>query len=164
MRLRRMIVMLTVACGLSLGLSQAVSPAYAASAAPVAHLTAHAPAAAKAASPSTGQTGKIIPNIQFRDCSNQRTTWVDIDFLNIAAGVLQDWCFGYTGRWQFSSNSGWTVTNFCSGNNRGAFSYSYRGNYHIFNFLPGQYYAFASGTVPISLTISGWSGSYQCVS
>ncbi len=87
-----------------------------------------------------------------------------MDMVNIAAGVISDWCFGYKGLWRFSNNTGYYISNFCSGNNKGAFSYVENGVYHQNGFGPGTYWAFPAGTQPISLTIYGWSGSYRCVS
>jgi hypothetical protein len=162
MRLRRMIAMLTVACGLSLGLSQAVSPAYAASAAPAAHQVAGVAAPATGVSASTGQTGKVIPFIQFRECSNQTTHWVDIDIL-FSGGGLYDWCFGYRGIWTFSRN--YDITYFCSGNNEGHFSYYLPdGELTGFSFGPGVRRPFPAGSQPYQLNITGWSGSATCIS
>jgi hypothetical protein len=174
-----MIVMLVTAVSLSLGLPQAMS---AASAAPAVHLTAGVPAAAKAAAASTDQTGShsvgvlsagthvssltggAIPLISWKECPSLRTTWVDIDMVNIGAGVISDWCFGYTGTWRFSTNTGYYVSYFCSGNNKGSFAYTYGGVYHIFFFGPGRLVAFPAATLPVSLTITGWSVSDTCIS
>ena len=151
MHLRRLIIMLIAVASLSLGLSQAMSPAYAASNAP-----------AKGVSAGTGQAGKIIPNIQFRECSNQSTTWVNLDMLSTSSPTLSDWCFGYTGTWHFGTS--YYITNLCSGNNKGFLYYRVTGVTHILYFGPGQYHGFPSNTLPVSLTINGWSGSDRCVS
>ena len=75
---------------------------------------------------------------------------------------LTDWCFGYTGRWQFTGN--YNVAYFCSGNNKGGFSYEDAGTYRSFAFGPGKLVALPLNSVPISLTITGWSGSDTCSS
>jgi hypothetical protein len=160
MRLRRMIVMLAAAGSLSFCLPAAMPSAYAASAAPAAHLVAHAPAAAQAGSASRTQTSKAVPLIQFRECSDQVTTWVDIDIL-FPLGGLYDWCFGYKGIWTFSRS--YDVTNFCSGNNEGHFSYYLPdGQLTGFTFVPGTKREFPAGSQPYQLNITGWSGNYTC--
>lgn len=183
---RRMMVMLVTAASLCLGLSLTVSAAYAAPAAPAAHSIAGVSAQASAvartaeAAASTAQTGTqsislpspathrmspaggLVPLIQWRECNGMRTTWVDIDMLSIPAGILTDWCFGYTGRWQFTGN--WNVSYFCSGNNKGGFAYDDAGVYKSFAFGPGKLIALPLNSVPVSLTITGWSGSDTCSS
>jgi hypothetical protein len=175
MHLRRMIVMLAAAASLSLGLPQTMS---AASAAPAVHPTAGVPTPAKAAAASTAQNGSDsvsflspgtrgsspngarTPFIQFRECSGQTTTWVDMDFITGAG--LQDWCFGYAGTWQFTATN--DVSNFCSGNNSGVYVYSQNGVLHNFRFGPGRYVTFAANVRVYSLSIASWSGSHTCIS
>jgi hypothetical protein len=164
MRLRRMIVMLAAVASLSLGLPPAMSAAYAASAAPAAHSAASVPAPARAAAASTAQTGRVIPLIRWTECQGLRTNWVDIDLVNIGAGVISDWCFGGVGLWRFSSNTGYYISNFCSGNNKGSFAYTYGGVYYLRYFQPGQYWAFPPATLPVSLRITGWTGRSTCIS
>jgi hypothetical protein len=183
---RRMIVMLVTAASLCLGLSLTMSAAYAAPAAPATHSIAGVSAQAKAgartaeAAVRTAQTGSrgvaflspathssspaggLIPLIQFRECNGTKTTWVDLDMLSIPAGLLTDWCFGYTGRWQFTGN--YNVSYFCSGNNKGGFAYDDAGVYKSFAFGPGKLIALPLNSVPVSLTITGWSGSDTCSS
>ena len=166
---RRMIVMLVTAASLCLGLSLTVSAAYAAPAAPVAHSIADVSAQAKAAARTTGPAATKGPaasnaarNIVWRECNGLRTTWVSIDILSIPGGIITDWCFGYTGRWRFTGN--YNVSYFCSGNNKGGFSYSDAGVYKSFLFGPGKLIALPLNSVPISLTITGWSGSDTCSS
>ena len=162
---RRIIIMLVTAASLCLGLSLSVSAAYAAPAAPAAHSTADVSAQARTAARTAGQASTKSPAVSaivFRECNGLRTTWVDIDILSIPAGTLTDWCFGYTGRWQFTGN--YNVSYFCSGNNKGGFSYSNAGVYRSFTFGPGRLVALPLNSVPISLTITGWSGSDTCSS
>lgn len=136
-----------------------------------------APAGAVAASPQTAMastathssdlTGRNIPGIRFAECTNERTTWVDIDMIDLVAGLIQDWCFGYTrtGRqtWIFTGN--WNITNFCAGNNYGTLRYrTPRGVYLNLYFLPGELHGFQSGTRPITLKISGFIGHDTCIS
>ncbi len=78
------------------------------------------------------------------------------------AGVIEDWCYGYTGTWRFSLNTGWYISNFCAGNNKVSFTYDEFGVNHSFGFGPGKYMTFPAGTQPVSLTITGWSGSNRC--
>jgi hypothetical protein len=163
---RRMIVMLVTAASLCLGLSLTVSAAYAAPATPAAHsiagVSAQANTAARTAGPAATKSPAVSKNIVWRECNGMRTTWVDIDMLSIPAGILTDWCFGYTGRWRFTGN--YNVSYFCSGNNKGGFSYDDAGVYKSFAFGPGKLIALPLNSVPISLTITGWSGSDTCFS
>jgi hypothetical protein len=108
-------------------------------------------------------TGQRIPNISFAECSGIfYRTWVHLD---IYYGLsLQDWCFGFTGTWQFTQTN--NVVTFCSGNNIGVYHYFYttdpRRVIHYFNYRPGQIYNFAANVRIYSLTIQGWSGSDTC--
>jgi hypothetical protein len=117
---------------------------------------------AQAGAARTAHAGIYAPDIQFRECNNQSTTWVDIDMVSTTASVDQDWCFGYTGTWDFGTS--YYITNLCAGNNKGFLYYKRSGVTHILYFNPGEYHAFASNTLPVSLAISGWSGSDRCVS
>ena len=165
MHLRRTIGTLAAAASLILGL--AAVPAYAASAGP-----------AKAAAASTAQAGSYsaslmgpdthgspavdrIPLIQFRECSNQTTTWVDIDILT--GSGLQDWCFGYDGTYVFYAPQN-DLFAFCSGNNHGTFRYSQNGKLHDVDFKSGEVFTFSSGVLLQAIQINGWSGTYRCKS
>jgi hypothetical protein len=151
MRLRRTVVMLAAAVSVSFAIPSAISTAYAASATPTA-----ATSAAVETAPNTAQ----IPAIQFRDCSGQTTTWVDLDMLT--ASGLQDWCFGYTGTWLFNVPNN-NVTFFCSGNNIGYYYYTRNGVMQpAAHFGPGYNVTFASNDRMKSLTITGWQGTYRC--
>ncbi|HEY0718274.1 MAG TPA: hypothetical protein VGD68_11720 [Streptosporangiaceae bacterium] len=175
-----MMAMLVMAASLCLGLSLTVSAASAALAAPATHDAATAPAQGAAGAATTtptnrsiyflpspaargsGTAGGFIPLITWRECNGLRTTWVDIDMLNLAAGIDTDWCFGYTGTWRFTGN--WNVAYFCSGNNKGGFSYYVANIYHSFAFNQGKLLALPLNSVPITLYISGWSGNDTCSS
>jgi hypothetical protein len=110
----------------------------------------------------SSSTHLVIPNIQFRQCSGQSTTWADIDI--ITPSGLQDWCFGYTGIWTFGS-SFYDITAFCSGNNEGHLSYYLPdGVLTGFSFGPGRLVYFAQGSKIYQLHITGWTGSDRCYS
>jgi hypothetical protein len=159
MRLKRIVVILAAAASLSLGLPQAAT--YAASAAP-----------AKAVAASTAQTGShsvrvlspAIPNIKWQECAGKTTTWVDLDAVNIGAGVIDDWCYGYTGIWNFPVNPPYYISIICAGNNYGSFRYidHNTGVLHTWDFAPGH--VLAGTLIPVRLTITGWSGSDTCKS
>ena len=141
MRLRRMIVMLTVACGLSLGLSQAVSPAYAASAAPA---KAAAVSTAQAGGGTVSATGSAIPNIKINPSCTGSTTWVLIFEFSIPTRGVNHWCFGYTGTWYFPTSGSLDYASyFCAGNNRGTLHVRYprgpNGQSRTYSFGPGTH-------------------------
>ena len=122
--------------------------------------TVSAARTATATATRSGTAHAVIPFIQFRECSNQTTTWVDLDLLT--SGGLQDWCFGYTGTWYFYVPTN-NVTFLCSGNNYGYYYYTRNGVMQSpVNFGPGYNAGFASNDRMKSLTITGWSGSYRC--
>jgi hypothetical protein len=129
-----------------------------------------APAVAVAASPQSATastathgrpTAQVIPNISFAECSGTvlYRSWVNIDILQVSG--LMDWCFGFTGTWQFHAPNN-NVTFFCSGNNIGVYHYIQNGVIHFFNFRPGQLHTFAANVRAYSLTIQGWTGSDTC--
>jgi hypothetical protein len=162
-----MIVMLAAVASLSLGLPQAA--AYAASLAPAAHPTAGVATPARAATARTAQTGSsltggAIPNIKWQQCAGKTTTWVDLDEVNIAAGVIDDWCYGFTGIWNFPVNPGYYFSIICAGNNYGSFRYidHNTGVLHTWAFAPGH--VLAGTLIPVRLTITGWSGTDTCKS
>jgi hypothetical protein len=119
--------------------------------------TAHKATAATVTTTHAAPPGRGIGAITFRECSGQTTTWVQIDI--VLPSGLQDWCFGGRGTWQFHAPNN-IVTNFCSGNNYGTFSYS---GVPPMGFLPGI-------DIPLPyvhagyLTINGWRGSAVCTS
>jgi len=157
MPLRRTILTLTTAAIVSLGL-----PVAAASAAPA----AGAPAAAVAAADDAAQAAS--PNITWRTCAGQTTTWVLILEYRLRVGGLNAWCFGYTGTWHFPTTGTLDYTyHFCAGNNRGSITVTYwpAGTRRTFSFGPGTQLAWATSSPPVSLvslTITGWSGSNTC--
>jgi hypothetical protein len=126
-----------------------------------------APAGAVVAPPQTATVstaaaqatppGRGTPDISFRECSGETTTWVDIDIV-LPSGV-QDWCFGGKGTWQFFAPNN-VVTYFCSGNNHGTFSYS---GAKPLGFLPGFRKPFSYVHAGY-LAINGWSGGATCTS
>jgi hypothetical protein len=151
MRLRRTVVMLAAAVSVSFAIPSAMSTAYAATA---------TPAAATSAAVRTAPKAPKIPAIQFRECSGQTTTWVDLDI--ITASGLVDWCYGYTGTWYFYVPNN-NVTFFCSGNNHGYYYYTRNGVMQpAVDFGAGYIVAFASNDRMKSLTITGWLGTYKC--
>jgi hypothetical protein len=100
---------------------------------------------------SEGRISTISPDISEQSCSG-RGTWVHF---YVAGGAR---CFGGTGT---------IITNFqsdeiCAGNNSGSFKYTYAGQRNTQSFFPGFYWAFPHSFTINSVTITGWSGNYQC--
>jgi hypothetical protein len=150
MHLKRIIGALIAAAGLSLVLLTQTIPA--ASAAPAAHTVA---AAHTGASSSTASHA-----IKWRVCTSVNTTSIVTEIRNYKTVAL--WCFSYKGTWKFNTTGGYTISYFCSGNNRGSFTYLYKYKPYTFNFGPGKKVYWKNVTIPDKLTITGWSGGDRC--
>jgi len=161
MRFKRLLGAATMAASLSLGIVGATMPA--ASAAPAAPAAAAAPARAAAATHPNGTTALQKPDIKWNACAaGTTTTWVTLIEIELSGGSVYTNCYGYTGTWTFSNQS-YYVTHFCSGNNKGTFSYTVNGTTHSFSFGPGTNKNLGTGpNKPKTLTITGWSGSDRC--
>lgn len=161
MSLRRMIVSLALAAGLSLGLPQTMSAAYAVSAAPAVHPTAGVltPARAVTVRPARPASERI-PLIQFDNCTQyNKPNWVHLDILT--GNGLEDWCFGFTGTYYFPGSH--AVSYMCTGNNYGVFYYKIGRVVHTLRYSQGQAYGFPSNSTAYSIIIDGYSGRESCL-
>ena len=112
---------------------------------------------------STNSHATATPDIRINQlCSgtSQNRSWVNIDIITMTG--LEDWCYGYTGTWTFTQPNS-AVTAFCSGTNHGTFRYRKSPGGSIITLIyPAGYNKTGLIWYPVTLEISGWSGSYKC--
>jgi hypothetical protein len=101
-----------------------------------------------------------------RTCSTSTAHWftIHINYLGGGSGSWFYQCFGYAGTWYFPSND---ILWACSGNNYGHFEwYPGTGGETGTNINKGQPWSKSWPSLPPTsadyITISGWSGSYNC--
>lgn len=162
MRLTRIVLAFTAAASLGLGLSQV-----GAGAAPAAPAKTAAASVARTVPDTVGTAASAVPNIKFNPLCSGRTAWtVMLEYILPIRGVLNHWCFGNKGTWNFPSRAPFKyASQFCAGNNRGTIKVIWLGHLRTYSFKPGTvihwpiHQDFAR---LVSLTITGWSGRNTC--
>lgn len=148
MQPKRIISMLVAVACLGLAVTQTAAPASAAA--------THTVAATK----TVASTSTVNPAIKWSICPHLNTTSVVMTIRNYK--VIELWCFAFKGTWKFNTTGGYQISYFCSGNNRGSFTYLYKNKSYTFNFGPGKKVTWKNLTIPARLTITGWSGNARC--
>lgn len=98
--------------------------------------------------------------IQGAQCSSSTAHWVTLHIF-WDGGSWVYWCFGYKGSLTEPDNNQFVWA--CAGNNYGTIGYQLpSGQQGRINFGPGWTKSFPQGTLFQSLSITGWSGSYNC--
>jgi hypothetical protein len=137
----------------------------------VATLFAVAPAASAATSaqvlPVSAQIGNhspathigLVPAIQTRGCyATVVHNWVHIYRVNPGTDI----CVGFTGTISLAASN---TYEFCAGNNSGSFKYHYSGRPTTTQKFSRGYEVGFGVSTPVtitSITITGWSGSFDC--
>jgi hypothetical protein len=93
-------------------------------------------------------------------CSSSTAHWFTLH-IYWDGGNWEYFCYGYQGSWSGPDDNQFVWA--CAGNNYGTFGYQLsNGKEYKINFGPGWSKSFPQGTLFQSLSISKWSGSYNC--
>jgi hypothetical protein len=160
-RLLKSLAVLTLAAGPLLALGGA-SAATAATAAPsVAAAPARALGSAATAATNLAQPAAVRPDLTGEVCSSSTAHWFTLH-IYWDGGTWQYYCYGNKGSfsWPDDNQISWA----CAGNNYGTFVYfdwATKKNVTV-NFTPGWSANLGSDDELVSLSITKWSGSYNC--
>jgi hypothetical protein len=107
------------------------------------------------------QKSDVHPLITGDECSSSTAHWFTLHIF-WDGGSWEYWCFGDKGSLTEPDNNQFVWA--CSGNNSGTLGYygASGGSEHYINFGPGWSENFPQGTLFAYLSITGWSGSYNC--
>jgi hypothetical protein len=102
----------------------------------------------------------IHPEISGAECGSSTAHWVTLH-IYWDGGSWEYWCFGYKGSFTEPDNNQFVWA--CSGNNYGTIGYQLPDGQELkISFGPGWTKSFPQGTLFQSLSITSWSGSYDC--
>jgi hypothetical protein len=119
---------------------------------------ATAPRADTTSGPRLGLS--IKPEITGAACSSSTAHWVTLH-IYWDGGSWEYWCFGDKGSFTEPDNNQFVWA--CSGNNYGTIGYQLpNGDNESITFGPGWTKSFPQGTGLRSLSLTKWSGSYNC--
>lgn len=106
---------------------------------------------------SAAHISGAVLDIQTKGCyARVWGNWVHIYRLNPGTDI----CVGFTGTISLAASN---TYEFCAGNNYGNFKYHYSGRPTTTqNFKPGYQTGFSAAATITQVTITGWSGSFQC--
>ena len=102
----------------------------------------------------------VHPLITGALCSSSTAHWFTLH-IYWDGGSWEYFCYGFKGSWSGPDDNQFVWA--CAGNNYGTFGYQLtNGQKKTINFGPGWSENFPQGTLFLSLSITSWSGSYNC--